>query len=143
MDGVSDFVLIYWANISIDPLSYPFWSTTSLDNKLLYYYYLLSRSVLYTAYPSEELREHQRLMDTSPGASSSAAASNINTTHMSPIPRSPAHRRDTSSESCKKRIPSEQWEAKRGIITQLYQDEKKSLKEVMGYLEKEHGFTAT
>lgn len=62
---------------------------------------------------------------------------------MSPIPRSPAHRRDTSSESGKKRIPSEQWEAKRGIITRLYQEEKKSLKEVMDYLEKEHGFTAT
>lgn len=80
-------------------------------------------------------------MNVSPGALSVGGPSNL--TGMSPIPRSPAHRRDTSSESGKKRIPSEQWEAKRGIITRLYQEEKKSLKEVMDYLEKEHGFTAT
>lgn len=73
----------------------------------------------------------------------SVASSSAAVPDMAPILRSPAHRRDTSSESGTKRIPSEQWEAKRGIITQLYQEEKKSLKEVMDFLEREHGFNAT
>ncbi|KAI5456070.1 Clr5 domain-containing protein [Mariannaea sp. PMI_226] len=42
-----------------------------------------------------------------------------------------------------KRIPSQEWEKKRPIITRLYQQEKKSLKEVMEILEREHNFTAT
>lgn len=55
--------------------------------------------------------------------------------------------RDESSSSAmdasKRRIPSEQWEAKRGIITQLYQEEKRSLKEVMTIMEKQYSFNAT
>ncbi|CAG9994075.1 unnamed protein product [Clonostachys byssicola] len=43
----------------------------------------------------------------------------------------------------RKRIPSEQWEAKRPIITKLYQVEKRSLKEVMEILERDYGFEAT
>ncbi|KAI5458462.1 hypothetical protein BGZ63DRAFT_46994 [Mariannaea sp. PMI_226] len=43
----------------------------------------------------------------------------------------------------RKRIPSQEWEKKRPIITRLYQEEKKSLKEVMDILEREHNFTAT
>lgn len=43
----------------------------------------------------------------------------------------------------RKRIPSDQWEAKRPIITKLYQVEKRSLKEVMDIMERDHGFTAT
>ncbi|KAH8174365.1 clr5 domain-containing protein [Sarocladium implicatum] len=62
---------------------------------------------------------------------------------MVPIHQSPRHKRDTSSETGKKRIPSEQWEAKRGIITQLYHEENKSLKEVMDILERDYGFSAT
>ncbi|KAM5356439.1 hypothetical protein ACJ41O_003085 [Fusarium nematophilum] len=42
-----------------------------------------------------------------------------------------------------KRIPSSEWEKKRPIITRLYQEEKRPLKEVMDVLEREHGFTAT
>ncbi|KAF4983393.1 hypothetical protein FZEAL_1122 [Fusarium zealandicum] len=42
-----------------------------------------------------------------------------------------------------KRIPSAEWLAKRPIITRLYQEEKRPLKEVMEILEREHGFTAT
>lgn len=43
----------------------------------------------------------------------------------------------------RKRIPGEEWEAKRPIITKLYQEEKKSLKEVMDILERDHRFRAT
>lgn len=43
----------------------------------------------------------------------------------------------------RKRIPGEIWETKRPIITKLYQEEKKSLKEVMEVLERDHGFKAT
>ncbi|KAF4451864.1 hypothetical protein F53441_5183 [Fusarium austroafricanum] len=42
-----------------------------------------------------------------------------------------------------RRIPSLEWEKKRPIITKLYQEEKRPLKEVMEVLEREHGFTAT
>lgn len=42
-----------------------------------------------------------------------------------------------------KRIPTESWEAKRPIITKLYQEERKSLKEVMEILQRDHGFKAT
>jgi hypothetical protein len=42
-----------------------------------------------------------------------------------------------------RRIPSAEWEKKRPIITKLYQEEKRPLKEVMEVLEREHGFTAT
>ncbi|KAI8655899.1 Clr5 domain-containing protein [Fusarium keratoplasticum] len=42
-----------------------------------------------------------------------------------------------------KRIPSSEWEKKRPIITRLYQEEKRPLKEVMEILQREHGFTAT
>lgn len=49
----------------------------------------------------------------------------------------------TQSRKTRKRIPSDQWEAKRPIITKLYQIEKKSLKEVMDIMENEHNFTAT
>ncbi|RFN45660.1 hypothetical protein FIE12Z_10106 [Fusarium flagelliforme] len=42
-----------------------------------------------------------------------------------------------------RRIPSAVWEKKRPIITRLYQEEKRPLKEVMEVLEREHGFTAT
>lgn len=43
----------------------------------------------------------------------------------------------------RKRIPSDQWEAKRAIITKLYQEEKRSLKEVMDILERDYNFKAT
>lgn len=43
----------------------------------------------------------------------------------------------------RKRIPSAEWEKKRPVITRLYQEEKKSLKDVMETLEREHNFTAT
>ncbi|KPM37279.1 hypothetical protein AK830_g9290 [Neonectria ditissima] len=43
----------------------------------------------------------------------------------------------------RKRIPSSEWEKKRPIITRLYQEEKKPLKEVMEILERDHNFTAT
>lgn len=43
----------------------------------------------------------------------------------------------------RKRIPSEEWEAKRPIITRLYQEEKRSLKDVMDILERDHHFKAT
>lgn len=43
----------------------------------------------------------------------------------------------------RKRIPSQEWEKKRPIITRLYQEEKKPLKEVMEILERDHNFTAT
>lgn len=49
----------------------------------------------------------------------------------------------TQSRKTRKRIPSDQWEAKRPVITKLYQIEKKSLKEVMDIMEKEYNFTAT
>ncbi|EXM02332.1 hypothetical protein NOF04DRAFT_21918 [Fusarium oxysporum II5] len=42
-----------------------------------------------------------------------------------------------------RRIPSSEWEKKRPVITKLYQEEKRPLKEVMEVLEREHGFTAT
>ncbi|KAM0199502.1 hypothetical protein ACHAPI_003264 [Fusarium lateritium] len=42
-----------------------------------------------------------------------------------------------------RRIPSAEWEKKRPVITKLYQEEKRPLKEVMEVLEREHGFTAT
>ncbi|KAF9870765.1 hypothetical protein CkaCkLH20_11664 [Colletotrichum karsti] len=43
----------------------------------------------------------------------------------------------------RKRVPAEIWETKRPIITRLYQEEKKSLKEVMEIMEREYHFTAT
>ena len=43
----------------------------------------------------------------------------------------------------RKRIPSDEWEKKRPIIARLYQEEKKSLKEVMDILARDHQFTAT
>ncbi|KAM0354196.1 hypothetical protein ACHAPU_001232 [Fusarium lateritium] len=42
-----------------------------------------------------------------------------------------------------RRIPGVEWEKKRPVITKLYQEEKRPLKEVMEVLEREHGFTAT
>ncbi|KAM0558215.1 hypothetical protein ACHAPJ_004900 [Fusarium lateritium] len=42
-----------------------------------------------------------------------------------------------------RRIPSSEWEKKRPVITKLYQEEKRPLKEVMEVLKREHGFTAT
>ncbi|KAF5545622.1 hypothetical protein FMEXI_6011 [Fusarium mexicanum] len=42
-----------------------------------------------------------------------------------------------------RRIPSSEWEKIRPVITKLYQEEKRPLKEVMEVLEREHGFTAT
>lgn len=43
----------------------------------------------------------------------------------------------------RKRVPAEIWETKRPIITRLYQEEKKSLKEVMEIMERDYHFTAT
>lgn len=43
----------------------------------------------------------------------------------------------------RKRIPTDQWEAKRSTITKLYQIEKRPLKEVMEIIERDHGFKAT
>lgn len=75
---------------------------------------------------------------------------------MDPANVIPAKRKPTPSDSdntdtgssmapsrCRKRIPSEEWEKKRPIIARLYQEEKKSLKEVMEILERDYQFTAT
>ncbi|OLN89783.1 hypothetical protein CCHL11_09500 [Colletotrichum chlorophyti] len=43
----------------------------------------------------------------------------------------------------RKRVPAEVWETKRPLITRLYQEEKKSLKEVMEIMHRDHGFVAT
>lgn len=43
----------------------------------------------------------------------------------------------------RKRVPTEEWEAKRPIITRLYQEEKRSLKEMMEIMERDYEFTAT
>ncbi|TDZ54639.1 hypothetical protein CTRI78_v006198 [Colletotrichum trifolii] len=43
----------------------------------------------------------------------------------------------------RKRVPAEIWETKRPIITRLYQEEKKSLKEVMEIMERDYHFVAT
>ena len=43
----------------------------------------------------------------------------------------------------RKRVPAEIWETKRPIITRLYQEEKRSLKEVMDIMERDYKFTAT
>lgn len=43
----------------------------------------------------------------------------------------------------RKRVPTEEWEAKRPIITRLYQEEKRSLKEMMAIMERDYQFTAT
>jgi hypothetical protein len=43
----------------------------------------------------------------------------------------------------RKRVPAEIWETKRPIITRLYQEEKRSLKEVMDIMERDYNFTAT
>ncbi|KAK2052735.1 hypothetical protein LY76DRAFT_650348 [Colletotrichum caudatum] len=42
-----------------------------------------------------------------------------------------------------KRLPAEIWETKRPIITRLYQEENKSLKEVMEIMQRKHNFVAT
>ncbi|KAH7309498.1 hypothetical protein B0I35DRAFT_412420 [Stachybotrys elegans] len=42
-----------------------------------------------------------------------------------------------------RRVPPEQWDAMRPIITRLYQEEKRPLKEVMEILKRDHEFTAT
>ncbi|KAJ0298536.1 hypothetical protein COL5a_011999 [Colletotrichum fioriniae] len=51
----------------------------------------------------------------------------------------------SSGQSAKprKRVPAEIWEAKRPIITRLYQEEKKSLKEVMEIMQRDYHFAAT
>jgi hypothetical protein len=61
----------------------------------------------------------------------------------SPLTGRARRKDDSESGTPSKRIPSEQWEAKRVLITKLYQEEKRSLKEVMDILEREHGFKAT
>lgn len=69
----------------------------------------------------------------------------------SPIPAkraaSPTHTKDKASPSppskTRKRVPAEIWEVKRPIITRLYQEEKRSLKEVMDIMERDYKFTAT
>lgn len=43
----------------------------------------------------------------------------------------------------RKRVPAEIWEKKRPIITRLYQEERKSLKEVMEIMERDYHFVAT
>lgn len=43
----------------------------------------------------------------------------------------------------RKRVPAEIWETKRPIITRLYQEEKKSLKEVMETMQRDYHFVAT
>ncbi|GKT48927.1 uncharacterized protein ColSpa_09108 [Colletotrichum spaethianum] len=43
----------------------------------------------------------------------------------------------------RKRVPAEIWETKRPIITRLYQEEKKSLKEVMEIMQRDYQFVAT
>lgn len=51
----------------------------------------------------------------------------------------------SSGQSAKprKRVPAEIWETKRPIITRLYQEEKKSLKEVMEIMQRDYHFAAT
>lgn len=59
----------------------------------------------------------------------------------------PAHSIDIASplppSKTRKRVPAEIWEVKRPIITRLYQEEKRSLKEVMDIMERDYKFTAT
>ncbi|GKT94980.1 hypothetical protein Ct61P_12830 [Colletotrichum tofieldiae] len=43
----------------------------------------------------------------------------------------------------RKRVPAEIWETKRPIIARLYQEEKKSLKEVMEIMQRDYHFVAT
>ncbi|PNH62225.1 hypothetical protein VD0002_g5778 [Verticillium dahliae] len=43
----------------------------------------------------------------------------------------------------RKRVPMEVWETKRPLITRLYQEEKKSLREVMEIMERDYHFVAT
>lgn len=73
---------------------------------------------------------------------------------MDPVNVIPTKRKPTPSDSddtgssmpsskSRKRIPSEDWEKKRPIIARLYQEEKKSLKDVMEILERDYQFTAT
>ena len=40
-------------------------------------------------------------------------------------------------------VPADAWEAHRPLITTLYRDQNKRLKDVMFILEESHGFTAT
>ncbi|KAF6844030.1 hypothetical protein CMUS01_01529 [Colletotrichum musicola] len=47
------------------------------------------------------------------------------------------------SSKPRKRVPAEIWETKRPIITRLYQEEKRSLKEVMEIMERDYHFVAT
>jgi len=49
----------------------------------------------------------------------------------------------SGSSKSRKRVPAEIWETKRPIITRLYQEEKRSLKEVMQTMERDYDFTAT
>ncbi|KAM0283291.1 hypothetical protein ACHAQH_002587 [Verticillium albo-atrum] len=48
-----------------------------------------------------------------------------------------------SQSKMRKRVPTEVWETKRPLITRLYQEEKKSLREVMEIMEKDYHFVAT
>lgn len=48
-----------------------------------------------------------------------------------------------SRTKIRKRVPTEIWEAKRPIITRLYQEERRSLKEVMDIMERDYQFIAT
>lgn len=60
-----------------------------------------------------------------------------------PLEDSDETRSSVPSSRTRKRIPGDEWETKRPIITKLYQEERKSLKEVMEILERDHGFKAT
>ncbi|CAM1510051.1 Fc.00g003860.m01.CDS01 [Cosmosporella sp. VM-42] len=74
---------------------------------------------------------------------------------LEPVSVVPAKRKPTPDDSddtgsssmppskSRKRIPSEEWEKKRPIIARLYQEEKKSLREVMEILQRDHQFSAT
>ncbi|KAM0327681.1 hypothetical protein ACHAQA_005975 [Verticillium albo-atrum] len=48
-----------------------------------------------------------------------------------------------SQSKMRKRVPTEVWETKRPLITRLYQEEKKSLREVMEIMERDYHFVAT
>lgn len=48
-----------------------------------------------------------------------------------------------TQSKARKRVPTEEWESMRPIITRLYQEEKRSLKDMMLIMERDYHFVAT
>ena len=88
--------------------------------------------------PSSSSLEASDEMD-STSVSVSAAASCLS----APASASASATGGTPQRKMRQRIPRDEWEQKRHIVTKLYQEDKKPLKEVMDILAKEHNFKAT